>query len=336
MNKFLRLCLVLLSILTGFVFLYSAYTKLGPLGFEGYVAPVFPGLIRFFAQPGAIQSFEFTIVEFVKLPWLLAALLSRFLIGVELAIGALLVLHLFGRGRWVIKLALAILAVFSIYLAFLWATAGNKINCGCFGDNLFMSPSSSLLKNAVLAVMLLVLLRFHNGFSRRRINTVTLLLALALTSLPYIIYPLPPQKPDWLQKGKFKIRLSALYDAKASETPPATDLTKGKHIISFLSLSCPHCRMAARKMHIMKEKNPELPFYFVLAGKKEYVKSFWEETKAIDVPHTKLDADSFTAIAGYSWPVIYWVEDGTVVAESNYITLSQAEIEKWMGPELKN
>ena len=88
--------------------------------------------------------------------------------------------------------------------------------------------------------------------------------------------------------------------------------------------------MAAHKMHIMKKRNPSLPFYLVIAGKDQYLESFWKETKAIDIPHTRLDADSFTNMVGFAWPVIYGINNSYVEASSNYVQLDQSVIEKWL------
>lgn len=306
MQKFVFVLLAILSVALGATFIFSAYTKLFP-----------------------IQAFEYTMVEFAHLPWLVAAIAARLLIGLETALGALMVLHLFGKGKWVLKLSLAILLLFSVYLIYLWATQGNDVNCGCFGDMIWMSPSSSLIKNAVMIVAVLILLK-HKGWQANWAQITAPALLVIVTSLPFILFGLPDDQPNWLKKDKFQVDLSALYEPKLAKPIPATDLRQGKHIIVFLSLSCPHCRMAAHKIQIMKEKNTSLPFYFVIAGKEQYEASFWKETKAKDIPHTKLDADAFTAIAGFSWPVIYWVNNSIVEAQSTYITLDQQAIENWL------
>lgn len=307
MSKLPRIFLIVISIGIGVTFLYSAYTKLFP-----------------------IQSFEYTMVEFVHMPWLMAAIGARLLIGLEAGLGALMVLHMFGGRKWVLKLSLLILIMFSFYLVYLWATQGNNVNCGCFGDMIWMSPSSSLIKNGFLIAGLLLIIKYHDGFNKKWAKIVSPILLVVVTILPFILFALPDQQPTWLQKDKFQINLSALYNPETAKPVPAINLNKGKYVISFLSLSCPHCRTAAHKMQIMKEKNPELPFFFVIAGKDKYQESFWKETRARSIPHTKLDADAFTAIAGYAWPVIYFVNDGWVEAQSNYISLGQDEIEKWL------
>ncbi|WP_276134054.1 MauE/DoxX family redox-associated membrane protein [Polluticoccus soli] len=302
--------LVLLSIALGATFLYSAWTKL-------YNYP-------------ALEKFEWTIVQFAGLSWRVAELSARFFGGLEIALGSLLIFNSFGRKKWVPKLAIALLLIFSAYLVFLWVTVGNNINCGCFGDEILMSPSASLLKNVALIALLLVIAKFHQGLRFNWLRFVNPLIFLILCALPFIFYPIPESKPQWLQKDSFELNLAPLYDTTLSKPVAPVQLKQGKHVIAFLSLSCPHCRMAAKKMHIMKLRNPSLPFYFVVAGKDQYMEPFWKETEASNVPYTKLDGDAFTNMIGYSWPVIYWINTGKVEAQTKYIELDQHEIEKWL------
>jgi hypothetical protein len=276
------------------------------------------------------MSFEYTIAEYAHLPWLMAAIAARFFIGLEAGLGALLVFNIYGKHKWIIKTAISLLLLFSVYLVYLWITAGNKINCGCFGDTIWMNPSTSLLKNILMIAILLLIYKNYSGIRFKWAKILSPIILIIFVILPYILFAIPDQQPTWLRKDKFKLSLTSLYNPQSANPVPAIDLQKGKYILGFFSLSCPHCRMAAHKMHIMKEKNPALPFYFVVAGKDKYIKPFWDETKAIDIPHTKLDADSFTNLVGYSWPVIYWLNNDSVEAQTNYVQLNQGEIEKWL------
>lgn len=309
MKRFTSVLLILLSVLVGAVFLYSAYTKIYTLE--------------------SFERFQYTMAEYVHLPWILAILGARILTGMEAALGLLIAVHLFGRNKYVLKIALWLLVAFSIYLVYLWVAVGNNVNCGCFGDAIWMSPSSSLIKNAVLALAILILMRYHKGLQMEWVKWLTPALLLVITVAPFIVYPLPDNQPQWVTKGKRKLDLSALYAPGKTDAPKA-DLYKGKYVLAFFSLKCPHCKMAAYKMHVMKEKNPALPFHIVYAGKDEYLKAFWDNTKAQNIPHTKLAADDFTAIAGYSWPAIFLINNGWVEAETNYISMDQSQIESWL------
>lgn len=302
--------LSVVSIIIGAIFIYSAYTKLYTLE--------------------AFQSFEFTIIEYIRFPWWMATLASRLLTGIELALGILIALHFYGNLKWILKLANGLLIVFSIYLVYLWIVAGNDINCGCFGDEVFMSPASSLIKNVILFAGIWLLIRYQSGLQIRWAHTLSPILLFAISALPFFFHPLPDAEPQWLNKQQsFKLDLAALYKPGRSDMPK-TDLYKGKYIIAFFSFSCPHCQMAAYKMHLMKQRNPSLPFYFVVAGKEQNEPLFWEKTKAKYIPHTKLESKEFTDIIGYSFPVIYWVNNGWVEADNNYLELDQGKIEDWL------
>jgi hypothetical protein len=288
---------VLLSIAAGGLFLYSAYTKFYP-----------------------IQSFEYTMNEFLHLPSMVAAVAARFFVGLEAGLGALICLHLYGRNKWILKAAFLLVMVFSIYLVWLWATAGNNVNCGCFGDAIWMSPSASLVKNAALLAVLGLLLRYHNGFSAKWASVSGIVVLLALIALPYILFPL---------HSRYKMDFNPLYTSDVNNIP-AIDLSKGKHIIAFLSPSCIHCRRAALKMHQMKKENPAIPFYMVIGGTTSDLTDFWKASNAQDIPHSRLAEKPFIKYTGGIFPTILWVNNGIVEANTNYTDLNEKVIEKWM------
>ena len=319
MKIFFRLLFAFLSLLTGALFLYSSYTKTYP-----------------------IQHFEYTIVEYLHLPWLLAAIAARLLIGLEGGLGSLIILHLFGRNKWVLKVSFGLTVLFSIYLIALWAIAGNNINCGCFGDAIWMSPSASLIKNSLLLLVIGILIRYHYGIPARWASITAIVLLPAGMVLPLILFPIPAGQPTWLRTDRYKIDLSDVYremkkDTVLSKFPDPkttdiheTDLSQGKHIIAFVSPGCGHCKIAAYKMHLMKEHNPALPFFLVIGGTKSDLTEFWQKTKAQNIPHTRLNGDSFMQYTGGIFPLIIWVNDGWVEAKADYNTLTQKEIEEWI------
>ncbi|GAA4463293.1 protein tlpB [Nemorincola caseinilytica] len=316
--------LILLSLITGGLFLYSAWTKVLP-----------------------IQPFEYTIVEYLHLPWLPAAILARLLIGLEATLGGLIVLHLFGEGKRVLKGAAALLVVFSVYLVWLWATAGDDVNCGCFGDDIFMSPSVSLGKNAVLLLFTLLLIRYHKGLAlpnARVRNTVNTSLFFAGLALPFILFPMAMGEPDWLKKSMYKLEVAPLYhpikdDTAALRVPypdtPSVDLTHGRHIVAFVSPSCEHCRIAMRKMSLMKRSDPSMPFFMIIGGIASDLTDFWKYTHAQNIPYMRLHRDPFLNYTGGRFPLIIWVEDGMVIATATYNTLEQRDIKRWVNGKLK-
>lgn len=306
MKILLKVSLVLLSIILGLSFIYSSYTKAWP-----------------------IESFEYRIVEYVQLPWLLSATAARALVGLEAALGVLIALNIFGKSKWVLKFSMLILVIFSIYLVYLWIAVGNDVNCGCFGDDILMTPSQSLIKNAVMLVLLFVLSKYHNGLKKRWLHILSIVGVLIGMAVPFVTQPIATAAPGFLKDEAYEMDLSVLYNEDQKDIPKI-DVTKGKYVISYMSLTCPHCRKAAYKMHLMKQRNPDLPFFFVLNGKKKMLDNFWEDTKSNDIPYTMLAKDDFIRLSGPNVPAIYWIDNSTVEAKSTYLDLNQSSIEDWL------
>ena len=297
MHKVPKFVFVALAVATGSIFLFSAYTKLFP----------------------TIQAFEYNIASQAHVHYLTASILARFFIGIEAGLGSLMIFHYFGKNNWVLKAAFALLTAFSIYLIWLWIKAGNEVNCGCFGNNIWMSPSTSLVKNGLLMVLIWILIRYHKGFSLAWSNFVPIAHMVCAFSLAFLMNPF--FKP-------YKLDLSPVYaDIKNA---PAIDLSKGKHIITFASPGCSHCRRAAAIMHQMKARNPTLPFYLVIGDTAVQLNDFWAATGAEDIPHTRLADDPFDKITDGEYPQIMWINNGMVEANTTPSELDQKTIEQWM------
>ncbi len=301
-----QVLLILLSIVIGVSFIYSAYTKSWP-----------------------IESFEYRIVEYVQLPWLLSAIAARALVGLEAALGILITLNIFGKSKWILKFSMLILVIFSIYLVYLWIAVGNDVNCGCFGDDILMTPSESLIKNAIMLVLIFILNKYHKGLKKNWLHIFSIIGVIAGMSVPFIAQPIASSAPGFLKDEAYKVDLTVLYEEDINH-PPTINLSEGKHIISFMSLTCPHCRKAAYKMYLMKQRNPDLPFYFILNGSTTLLDNFWEETKSGEIPYTMLGRDKFIKLSGPNVPAIYWINNSTVEAKSSYLDLSQTGIEDWV------
>lgn len=299
----------LLCSVMGLVFLYSGYTKLNP-----------------------IEPFEYTFVDLGVGGWRLAPFIARFMIGVEFLIGFLLILGLFIK-RFTIKLTIGSLIVFSLYLIFVMLKAGNNGNCGCFGTAIVMTPLQALIKNGIMLAVSLVIYKFYDGFNFGKFGKYILGVFIAFSlALPHILnYVDMDYSEAYLtkQEDHFKLELDSLYSSAKINVPP-TSLSKGKHIISFMSMTCPHCRIAAKKLKLIKEKNPAISIYLILNGEYKKIEPFFEDTKAYNIDYCVLNGKNFVYLAGLELPVIYMVNNSVVENYVDYMHLDQTEIEKWL------
>ncbi|HXB39744.1 MAG TPA: DoxX family protein [Bacteroidia bacterium] len=307
---FKKILLSILCALLGGVFIFSAIAKLYP-----------------------IEPFEYTFVDLGIGNWQFAPFIARLIIAVEFLIGLLLVLNIQLR-RITCKLGITAILIFCVYLLLQLIISGNKGNCGCFGTTLYMTPSEALLKNISLLFVFVGLYKFHNGWDFGRASSY-IFAATVLVSfgLPFILNPVQLDYSEaYLSKSenRYTLRLDTLFNNALLSKPPK-ELSKGKKIIAFMSLTCPHCKIAAQKIHVMNKRNSAIPFYFVLNGKEEDLKRFFDDTKTGNINYCLLKGSHFVYLAGINLPSIYLINNSVVENQVNYITLDEKEIEKWLG-----
>jgi len=311
-----KILLTIICSLLGIVFLISGYTKAG-----------FP-----FPYSSPIEPFEYTFVDLGFINWQVAPFIARLMIGFEFAIGVLLLFNL-NLKKLTYKLAIGTLLAFCIYLLLLIILVGNKGNCGCFGDAIHMTPLQALIKNIIMLAFFFVLNKFHQGWElpKKWSFVITIIFAGTL-AFPFVRNPIELNYSSaYLNKDtqNFKLELDSLYSNAKLNIPPKT-LSQGKHIIAFMSMSCPHCRIAAKKMRIIHERNSQIPMYIVLNGKDEKLKEFYDDTHTEDIPHCILNGKNFIYLAGLDMPRIFLINNSIIEFDLNYIDLDQGELEKWL------
>ncbi len=293
----------------GLLFIYSGYSKLEP-----------------------IEPFEFTFVDLGIGGWRSAPFIARFMIGLEFFIGLLLIFGLFIK-RITIKLTAVSLVIFCLYLVFVIINTGDNGNCGCFGNKISMTPSEALIKNGITLISCFFLYKYYNGLNYGKFSKWLFgILFLSAFALPHILnYIDLDYSSAYLTKKEdhFKLELDSLYKDAKKNIPPTT-LSKGKHIIAFMSMSCPHCRIAAKKLRIMHEKNQTISMYLVLNGEVNKIKPFFEDTKATNIDYCILNGKNFIYLAGLDMPAIYMVNNSVVENWVDYMHLDQSKIEEWM------
>jgi hypothetical protein len=309
MSKIKLILTITLSLLCGLLFIYSAYTKLFP-----------------------VEPLEYSLAD-IGFNWGISPFIARFLIGAEFALGFLFIL-LFRLRKITLPLAFCLLLAFTAYFLLLISEYGNRGSCGCFGETIKMTPLQGLMKNGILVIAFFILYAISSEFTFRFKTLLASAGSLILIILPFVVNPIgiPFEKrsPDTYEQ--FKLELDSLYyRSDSTEVPPAIDLKQGKHIIVFLSLSCPHCRIAAKKLNVMYKRNPQIPLYFVIGGKAGLMKEFFDDTKADNIPYMYLHSkEKFLELTHGKFPRIYWVNNSIVEFDPNYYELNEDDLLAWL------
>ncbi|UOK41884.1 MULTISPECIES: MauE/DoxX family redox-associated membrane protein [Flavobacterium] len=125
-----------IRIIIAFLFIISAIAKM-------YPSPYF-----------AISTFEVKQLYPLGFSEMIAPWFSRILIGIELALGILILQNNYLK-KLIIPGTILLLVVFIGHLSYqTFLSGGNTGNCGCFGELLPMTPIEAIIKNIVAVVLL--------------------------------------------------------------------------------------------------------------------------------------------------------------------------------------
>ncbi len=296
---------IVIRILLGLIFIYSAYVKLKP-----------------------IEPFEYNFVEQGLSSWLLAPFIARIVIALEFVIGGLLLCNFYLKTT--LKIAGFLLLFFSVYLIWQIIKEGNHGNCGCFGSAIKMTPLEAIIKNVFMLGLVIILYYFAKPFDYKKWKWLVLI-PIGL-GIAYPFYKNPPAafvinmaSPETVNY-KFQNELipSPFY------SKDSINLMQGKHIVCFFSLTCPHCRRAGYKMHIIKENlGKQASIVMLINGNKPDEALFFEESKAKNIPYQILNGENYAKLSGYTLPMIAMIDNGMVIKKFDGENISESEIERF-------
>ncbi len=267
-----------IRILISALFLVSAYAKI-------------------YHEPSAffnITKFEYTQLYPMGFSPELAVIFSRGLIGIEFALGVLL-LFPFNLTKVVIPATIIMLGVFCVHLSLEIFTGGNEGNCGCFGSLLPMTPLQAIIKNVLsIGLLLILLLKFSKELNEKK-NFLAVSNIATLCVLGMFMF-IPIQKKTSLSPTSNTVEVNdtssttntdidtsnvktntvqsndpkANPEVKALEVkgPPKKksgfakifpNIDEGKKILCFFAPTCEHCMATGKALTEMKNADPNFP-----------------------------------------------------------------------------
>jgi len=253
----------------------------------------------------AIDDFELYVFSYGFMPLTLTYIVTRLCIAAEFLLGVLIAV---GWWRRRVNLAaMAMLLLFSIFLCYA-ALMGRTDSCQCMGRLADMPPAVSLLKNAVLIV--LVLLYGAGGASSAGSTrsakkgviavgmTVAVLVAVFTISVP----------DSWMFGDE-----DMLYDEDLlQETLGERGLDEGHKVVAFVTPGCPYCRMSREKIGSIAKRH-EL-----------------DTTDIVYIEPGDIGRERFMGITYGSRPLILLVADGEVQGTYHYRNISEREMAEFL------
>ena len=320
----------IIRIVVALLFLVSAIAKL-------YPSPYF-----------AISTFEVKQLYTLGFSETLAPYFSRILIGIEFALGFLLLNNHFLK-RITIPATVGLLSVFIIHLSYVtFLSGGNSGNCGCFGELIPMTPIEAIIKNIIAVGLLIWLWKISENDKKSNfwmLTTVTLACILGLFMLAPMkassmsspienntqidssqvkndsihAFDLKPI-PQSLDSSKIKVEAIKKEvgpkQAVSGYSDLYADIDKGQKILCFFVPGCEHCRDAAKDLNALQKKHkdfPEVQIVF-MDEEAEKIPEFFKYAGK-QFPHKIIDIIPFwTKLGtGKDTPGVLYIHNGNVI-----------------------
>jgi thiol-disulfide isomerase/thioredoxin len=332
MDNFKKYLPLAIRIVVAYLFLISAVAKM-------YPSPYF-----------AISTFEVKQLYPMGFSESFAPFFSRILIGIEFALGLLLLQPHYLK-KIVVPSTILLLVVFIVHLTIDIISNGNAGNCGCFGELLPMTPVQAIIKNIVAAALLVWLYKLlpvdrNNFWVLTTVTFASILMVFMLAPIQPVqnipVTPTPLNTPEVLEQPSEAIAdttqtttaaPAATEIVKSVETQLALDepkavksiysqyfagADKGKKIIGLFAPGCEHCQETAKQLTEMKAKNkdfPELQIIF-MDEEAEKIPDFFKFAGA-QYPYKVIDIITFWKVLGNSndTPGVVYLWNGNKIKE---------------------
>lgn len=305
-----------IRILISFLFLLSAVAKL-------YPSPYF-----------AISTFEVKQLYPMGFSEGFAPYFSRILIGIEFALGILILQKNFLRSI-IIPTTILLLVVFTTHLSIVtFQSGGNTGNCGCFGSLLPMTPIQAIIKNVVSAILLVWLFFIISKSSERKDNFWVLTSVILATILMlFMLAPIQPpasnftvSTPDEITtdsiqttaidsattsttkdtvnkiatvKEEIKVESNEPEKHKSGYTQYFANIDKGRKTLCFFVPGCDHCREAAKELTELRKTDKNFPEISIIFMNEEadLIPEFFKAAGA-EYPYKIIEVIPFWKVLG--------------------------------------
>ncbi len=273
----------------------------------------------------AIDSFELYLYSFGVLSFDLCSVAARLLIGAEWWMGALFLTGWWHRQlRWLYALSLG---GFSLWLTAL-LLMGDKGNCHCFGDVVELGAAASLMKNALLGLLLAMVWRMPGRDPRP--NPVWPI-AFGLTCLIGLFAASPPDR--YLRaRSRTTESVPELYEPVAD----SLGIDKGRRMVCLYSPTCRYCRLTAQKVAALCRRHEIDPmqvfalFMRVNGPMPEKVGQFYAENGGESYAWAAIDPRTLIDLCNGALPLVLLTEDGRIVAEYDFRTIDEQAVASFL------
>lgn len=255
----------------------------------------------------------------------MAAYAVRLLVAVELGLG-LVCLQRARFRHFTLPAIGGLLAIFSVYLAYLAFLRKDTGSCHCFGELIRMSPLESLFKNLALVGLVVYLFRKSRGWLAGSWRVPAGLMA---ASVLIVFLGFPVRQIDVHPSGRpLPTEKSRFAEFSGFSNGQAVDLTTGTCLAVFVSFDCDHCRALVTRLAEVGSQHSLPSTYLVCLGETNEATAFFSGTGA-DFPYVCVKPERFFAFIAERPPRIYLLQRGQARAFWDTETFDPQQLRPW-------
>lgn len=278
----------------------------------------------------SIDEFEIYIYSFNIFSFSVTTIVSRLIIAGEFIFGLFLVLKIYYN--FTRKAILSILILFILFLTYT-AIFRDDDNCHCFGELVKLNPIESIVKNAVIIILLSVSNQNPKVKSQKLwlplliINCI--LLTIFVISPPDSIYKMiystekEVSSVDLYESfDNVDLMVNGQYSADVSHDKFILD--DEKQMIVVVSAGCKYCRIGLRKLSLMMN-NKEIDLDKVnvfIWGSPEGIEDFRKETNTENYSYWHIMPNEAIDITYGRFPIFIWLENKEIVKVGDFRELT--------------
>ena len=282
----------------------------------------------------AISTFEVKQLYPMGFSEAIAPYFSRILIGIELALGLLLLQRHYLR-KFVIPITILLLAVFIGHLTYVtFLSGGNSGNCGCFGELIPMTPIEAIIKNVVAVGLLAYLFKLlPNEGKNENFWVLTTVLFASILAI-FMLAPIQPLENSFTvsepetttvdtlavdttkievapitvidtvkkvadKKEEIKVEINEPPKHKSGYKQYFSKIDNGRKTLCFFVPGCDHCRTAAKELTDLRKTTKDFPEISIVFMDEEVdlIPAFFKEAGA-EYPYKVIGVIPFWKVLG--------------------------------------
>ena len=283
-------------------------------------------LVSAIAKLVDIDRFEVYIFSYNILSLNLSFLVARLVIIFEIIVGIGLIANVYNR--LIDTCTLIMLIGFTLLMGYA-SLIGRNDSCQCMGSLLEINPTHSILKNAILILLLL----FATG-ARPWSWHPRWFIWLPLVLAPIVTVFIVSAPDNWLFGPSDEIYNSEELSTSIQPTGTLYDLRldQGKHVVAFLTPGCQFCRMADNKLdHICRRNQLDsTAFTYLCPTADSTVVPLTLDTTTFSRPCHLIPSLNYALITYGQRPMVFLMDEGRVTATCHYRNIDERRIVEFL------